>query len=124
MTTLSCRAQFQEIIHWNTDSDPYGPDHRLWRHQVSLLFTDGSGTLLTLRDDQIYLERIQARQTGCGFGTKAMGWISDIADDTQTTIMLHACPDTQDPEQIQSVFRFYRRFGFQRAGGNLMIRTP
>lgn len=120
MGTLTARDDFQDVVYWNTSETQ--TEDRLWKNKVMLYFTDGSGTLLPMKPHQVYLERLRACQTEQGYGSEAMKWIIETADELKVDIFLHACPDTPDPQLTQRLFRFYRQFDFQRLNGNLLFR--
>lgn len=120
---MSCKNHFNDVIYSNTEAY-HGEKHlRLWNKSVILHFTNES-PFVTIGDNDIYLEEITALIEGKKYGSKAMQWITKIADEEKINIFLHAAsPDSSCPELRQRLLKFYFHFDFEVVRGNILKRS-
>jgi hypothetical protein len=81
---------------------------------------------LRLRDCEVHLDLVRATPMGNGHGTKAMTFLTQLADRYEIDIILQAAPpDAQDDDAptVSKLISFYNGFGFKICGPeNMMIR--
>jgi len=81
----------------------------------------------------VNIEWIMATRPKKGAGSKAMQFITDLADHYGVTLTLYAQPSEDDTMDLDALTSFYLRFGFEfdldhedegMEGGEYMLRTP
>ncbi len=101
---------------------PGGNKDRIWQRKVRLLLT-GQFNIVTL-------EVIQSLQPGKGYASKALSWLTQLADKHQVILdtQPHAFGDTPDQMNSAELEQWYVKFGFVqtsiRRGQVSMRRVP
>jgi hypothetical protein len=81
----------------------------------------------------VNIEWIMATRPKKGAGSKAMQFLTDLADHYGVTLTLYAQPSEDDTMDLDALTSFYLRFGFEfdldhedegMEGGEYMLRTP
>lgn len=121
---LTAKDEFLEVVRYNTVFDSVRGEGCIWESKAGFLFTDGSGTFLNLETTDIYLEDFHAITKRVGYGTQAMKWIREVADDCGIRILLHACAQERTQVAQERLVKFYQKHNFSKLGENLMVCPP
>ena len=74
--------------------------------------------------ESVHLNWIQALEPKEGQGTRAMQFLSNLADKHQVLLDLNAVPKGQNKMPVAKLKNFYRKFGFVSTPGDNMRRNP
>lgn len=92
--------------------------------RVSVDLVTDIGEIRELEADEVYLCSLRTRGPKQGHGTKAMAFLTGLADEFGVHMYLDAAPVKQeDAISLHKLKDFYQRFGFSPTGtGNEMYR--
>lgn len=109
--------KFLDQFFDETWENPMNPKQRVYDNSCVIHIVPKSG-------NEIYVSDIRSLRTSQGYGTKALEWLTDLADEHKVTLTLNAINYGSGPLDDKMLINWYKKFGFKRSGDNYMIRKP